>query len=160
MGRVAAKSELLIALVMALGLGAGRATWAQEEMAIDNFAGVGIRAMGMGGAFVGVADDFTAGGLKRYESEWKAVLGRELRIGYYARRMYEVLGDRQVESLVNEVLSANIRQEFLNSEELRFDWHSGVIMKAIGHRDLGAMIRSFGPTVAPFLQALSKSRAG
>jgi long-subunit fatty acid transport protein len=60
MGRVAAKSELLIALVMALGLGAGRATWAQEEMAIDNFAGVGIRAMGMGGAFAAVADDFTA----------------------------------------------------------------------------------------------------
>ena len=60
MGRVAAKRELLIALVMALGLGAGRATWAQEEMAIDNFAGVGIRAMGMGGAFAAVADDFTA----------------------------------------------------------------------------------------------------
>ncbi len=34
--------------------------WAQEERAIDNFAGVGVRAMGMGGAFVGVADDFTA----------------------------------------------------------------------------------------------------
>ena len=34
--------------------------WAQEERAIDNFAGVGVRAMGMGGAFAGVADDFTA----------------------------------------------------------------------------------------------------
>jgi long-subunit fatty acid transport protein len=33
---------------------------AQEERAIDNFSGVGVRAMGMGGAFVGVADDFTA----------------------------------------------------------------------------------------------------
>ena len=33
---------------------------AQEERAIGNFAGVGVRAMGMGGAFVGVADDFTA----------------------------------------------------------------------------------------------------
>ena len=33
---------------------------AQEERVIDNFAGVGVRAMGMGGAFVGVADDFTA----------------------------------------------------------------------------------------------------
>ena len=107
-----------------------------------------------------VADDFSSRVLKRYEDRWKAVFGRELRIGYYARRMYEVLGDRQVESLVNEVLSPNIRQEFLSSEELRFDWHSGVILKAIGHRDLGAMIRSFGPTVAPFLQALSKSRAG
>ena len=32
----------------------------QEERAIDNFAGVGVRAMGMGGAFAGLADDFTA----------------------------------------------------------------------------------------------------
>ena len=37
-----------------------RGAAAQEERAIDNFAGVGVRAMGMGGAFVGVADDFTA----------------------------------------------------------------------------------------------------
>ncbi len=33
---------------------------AQEERAIGNFAGVGVRAMSMGGAFAGVADDFTA----------------------------------------------------------------------------------------------------
>ena len=31
-----------------------------QEQAVDNFAGVGVRAMGMGGAFVGVADDFSA----------------------------------------------------------------------------------------------------
>ncbi|MFT5087781.1 MAG: long-subunit fatty acid transport protein [Candidatus Latescibacterota bacterium] len=34
--------------------------WGQEERAVDNFSGVGVRAMGMGGAFAGVADDFTA----------------------------------------------------------------------------------------------------
>jgi long-subunit fatty acid transport protein len=33
---------------------------AQEESAIASFGGVGVRAMGMGGAFTGVADDFTA----------------------------------------------------------------------------------------------------
>jgi long-subunit fatty acid transport protein len=33
---------------------------AQEERAIDHFSGVGVRAMGMGGAYLGVADDFTA----------------------------------------------------------------------------------------------------
>ncbi len=32
----------------------------QEERAIDHFAGVGVRAMGMGGAFAALADDFTA----------------------------------------------------------------------------------------------------
>lgn len=33
---------------------------AQEERAIDRFSGVGVWAMGMGGAYLGVADDFTA----------------------------------------------------------------------------------------------------
>ena len=48
----------LLAIAL-LGVWVGGAV-AQEERAIDNFAGVGVRAMGMGGAFVGVADDFTA----------------------------------------------------------------------------------------------------
>ena len=34
--------------------------FSQEERAIDHFAGVGVRAMAMGGAYSGVADDFTA----------------------------------------------------------------------------------------------------
>lgn len=33
---------------------------AQEERAIGGFGGVGVRAMGMGGAFTGIADDFSA----------------------------------------------------------------------------------------------------
>ncbi len=45
--------------IAALALAAAGAR-AQEERAIDHFAGVGVRAMGMGGAFVGVADDFSA----------------------------------------------------------------------------------------------------
>jgi len=36
------------------------AVGAQEERVIDNFGGLGVRAMGMGGAYAGVADDFTA----------------------------------------------------------------------------------------------------
>ena len=48
-----------ILAIALLCVGVGGAV-AQEERAIDNFAGVGVRAMGMGGAFVGVADDFTA----------------------------------------------------------------------------------------------------
>ena len=46
-------------LIALLCICADRAS-AQEERAIGNFAGVGVRAMGMGGAFAGVADDFTA----------------------------------------------------------------------------------------------------
>lgn len=44
-------------VVLTLGLGGAQA---QEERVIDHFSGVGVRAMGMGGAFAGVADDFSA----------------------------------------------------------------------------------------------------
>jgi len=47
-------------LILALSLLCVTGAMAQEERAIGNFAGVGVRAMGMGGAFAGVADDFTA----------------------------------------------------------------------------------------------------
>ena len=38
---------------------ASGSAWGQE-VSIDNFSGVGARAMGMGGAYIGVADDFSA----------------------------------------------------------------------------------------------------
>ncbi len=47
-------------LAIALFCLCARGVSAQEERAIDNFSGVGVRAMGMGGAFAGVADDVTA----------------------------------------------------------------------------------------------------
>ena len=53
----AALRGLLVAAALLIG---ARGVSAQEERAIGNFAGVGVRAMGMGGAFAGMADDFTA----------------------------------------------------------------------------------------------------
>ncbi|MFH1571642.1 MAG: hypothetical protein ABIL09_26875 [Gemmatimonadota bacterium] len=46
----------LAATLLALAAGAG----AQEERAIDNAAGVGVRAMGMGGAYLAVAEGLSA----------------------------------------------------------------------------------------------------
>ena len=102
--------------------------------------------------------DYSARRLKGYEVEWKAMFGRELHIGYYARRLYEALGDDQIECLVNEFLSAHTQHGFMSSGEFSFDWHSGPILKAIGHQGLGKAIRSFGPMVAPLLPLLSRSR--
>jgi flavin-dependent dehydrogenase len=106
------------------------------------------------------ADDFSERALKEYETEWKAVFGKELRIGYYARRLYETLSDGQVEYLVSEFLKTNTQKELLSASEFAFDWHSGLILKAIGHRELGKVIRSFGAIVTPFLSRLSGSRPG
>ena len=97
------------------------------------------------------ADDFSARQMKSYETSWKAVLGRELRIGYYARRFYESLGDDQVECLLEILLSSNIQRELISSSDFSFDWHSGFILKLLGHQRLGRAIGSFGPKVVQFL---------
>ena len=107
-----------------------------------------------------VADDYSSRRLKRFEERWKATFGRELRVGYYARRLYEALGDSQIERLLNGFISAHIQHELLSSREFSFDWHSGLILKAMGHRELGTVLRSFGPVVAPFLSRLSRSPSG
>ncbi len=104
------------------------------------------------------AGDFSARRLKRYEREWKAKIGRELRIGYYTRMLYSALGDQQVELLLSELVSGGVGDELLNSREFSFDWHSEVILRAAKHRRLGPLIRSFSPAVVPFLARLAKGR--
>jgi len=111
-----------------------------------------IAAEALGRAF-GV-DDFSCRELKRYEAQWKAVFGRELDIGYHARRLYEALDDHQVECLLDLFLSPDASSEFMTSKEFAFDWHSGLILKIIRHRELGKVIRSFGPVVASFIPRL------
>jgi flavin-dependent dehydrogenase len=108
------------------------------------------------GAFV--AGDWSARRLSGYEKAWRSVFGRELRIGYYARMLYEALGDRQIESVLRETLCNEAQEYLIRSREFSFDWHSAVILKTIGRRGFGHLIRSFGPTVAPFLSRLVGAR--
>ena len=101
-----------------------------------------------------VAGDLSAGQLKGYEKSWKAVFGQELRIGYYARMMYEVLGDNQIERLLRETLTGEVQQDLLSSSKFSFDWHSGLIKTLFGHRNLSEVFRSFGPKAAPILSTI------
>ncbi len=89
--------------------------------------------------------DLSARRLREYERSWKSVLGKELKIGYFARLMYESLGDRQIEFLLGQVMSDDIRPELLDSGEVSFDWHSGFIKRALAHRTIGRALRALGP---------------
>ena len=105
------------------------------------------------------AGDLSARRLKSYQDRWKATFGRELRVGYFARRLFEVLGDQQIEGLVDEFLSVDVQQELINSPDFSFDWHSTTILKVVRHRAMGRLIRSFGPAVIPYLSRLATLRA-
>ena len=104
------------------------------------------------------AGDLSARRLRAYEKRWKALFGRELRVGYIARMLYESLGDSQVDRLLDALVSCESRDGII-SGEFSFDWHSKIILRAITHRDMGRVIRSFGPSVLPFLSKMVSSRA-
>ena len=105
------------------------------------------------------SDTFSDDALSAYEERWKAEFGSELRIGYYARMLFESLTDARLEKLMEVFLSEEMQKELIRSPIFSFDRHSGIIMKTVGHRRMLDLIRSAGPSVLPFLARLAKSSA-
>ena len=80
------------------------------------------------------ADDLSARSLARYEREWKKKLGRELRLGYWARKVYEHLSDGQIEKIFDIMQSSGIIEDLLKAEDLSFDWHGGVVSRVFNYK--------------------------
>lgn len=80
------------------------------------------------------ADDLSARSLSGYEREWKKKLGRELRVGYWARKVYEHLDDGQIEKLFDIMQSSSILDDLQKAEELSFDWHGGAVFRVINYQ--------------------------
>ncbi len=76
-------------------------------------------------------DDLSARNLSPYEKNWQKKLGRELRVEYYVRRFYEHLSDKQIDRIFTRIKSAGIADSVLKSTEVSFDWHGGLLFKAL-----------------------------
>ncbi|MDD5082915.1 MAG: NAD(P)/FAD-dependent oxidoreductase, partial [Dehalococcoidales bacterium] len=81
-------------------------------------------------------DELTAKDLVGYQREWRARLGRELRIGYYARRVFEALSDRQIDRIFDIARSNNIEEILMNSPGLSFDWHGEILLTLLRRKIL------------------------
>jgi len=88
------------------------------------------------------SDNLSARSLASYDRQWKKVLGREQRLGYWGRKFYELLSDRQIDRILDIIVNNNIDDALLQSDEVTFDWHSKAILKLIGHRALSRTIRA------------------
>ena len=88
--------------------------------------------------------NLTAHGLAGYERAWRRKLAGELRSGYWARKVYEMLSDRQVSRIFGLLESTGILAELQQSEELGFDWHADVIARIMRHKLLAGAISSIG----------------
>jgi geranylgeranyl reductase family protein len=89
-------------------------------------------------------DDLSEDALSEYEREWKSLLGSELESGYAARRIFELLGDRQIDLVIDALSSNGFVEKLLHSEGLGFDWHSGVIKEFMHWPVLQGVLRSIG----------------
>ncbi len=78
-------------------------------------------------------DDLSAKSLARYEQRWRRRLGRELKIGYWARKLFERLSDRQIDRIFDIVKANGIDEALLKAKDLSFDWHSRAILRVIGY---------------------------
>ena len=78
-------------------------------------------------------DDLSARSLARYERGWRKRLGWELKIGYWARKLFERLSDRQIDRLFDLVKANGIDEALLKEKDLSFEWHSKAIFRLIGH---------------------------
>ncbi len=87
------------------------------------------------------SDDLSAKSLAGYEQEWKKKLGWELKIGYWARKLYERLSDAQIDRVFDIIKSRGIDEALLKAEDLSFDWHGKVVLNLMRRRVLSKSIK-------------------
>ncbi len=86
-------------------------------------------------------EDLSARRLARYERGWKKKLGRELTVGYWARRIFERLGEKQIDRIFEIVKSGNIDETMLKAKDLSFDWHSKTIIRLLRYQIIARTMR-------------------
>jgi digeranylgeranylglycerophospholipid reductase len=79
---------------------------------------------------------FTAGNLSArmlssYQTDWRRKIGHELRIEYYARRVFEHLSDQQIDRLISTLNLSGLVDSLLGEDSLSFDWHGGLMTKVL-----------------------------
>ena len=81
-------------------------------------------------------DNLSAKSLANYEREWKKKLGRELKICYWGRKLYEHLSDRQIDRIFDIIKTNGIDDTLLKADDLSFDWHGKAILRLVGQKAL------------------------
>ncbi|MBT7288958.1 MAG: NAD(P)/FAD-dependent oxidoreductase [Chloroflexi bacterium] len=78
-----------------------------------------------------ISNDFSKKTMSSYQKAWRKRLGRELKMGYLARRLYAKMNDRQIETLFKIAESKGIAHILMESKNMRFDWHGGLLLESL-----------------------------
>lgn len=89
-------------------------------------------------------NNLTARRLANYDKQWKCVLGREIRLSSWSRKLYELLSDRQVDTLFDIITKNGIDRTLVESGDIEFDWHGTAVMKLVRHVALTGAAKAIG----------------
>ena len=119
-----------------------RQTYADRMLLVGDAAGQ-VKPLTGGGIFFGLlcadmasdtlhsalkAGDFSASHLSSYQKEWKGLLGRELRMGHWAHRLYGSLGEGWLEWLMTLAEKKGLAARLSASPGIGFDWHGSAML--------------------------------
>lgn len=77
------------------------------------------------------AGDFSASRLSSYQKEWRRLLGRELRLGRWAHRLYGRLSDYRIDGLIALAQRKGLADRLSASSSIGFDWHGSAMLHAV-----------------------------
>jgi digeranylgeranylglycerophospholipid reductase len=76
-------------------------------------------------------NDFSERSMSGYQKAWQKEIGRELRDGYIARRIYEKCSNHLIDNLFDLSLKKGLHEIINKSEDISFDWHSKAFFEII-----------------------------
>jgi len=92
-------------------------------------------------------DDLSERRLRRYERGWRKKLGREIRTGYWFRKLYERLSNRQIDRIFEIIKAGGIDETLLKADDLAFDWHGRAILRLLKYQ---MVAKTIGRIKLPF----------
>jgi digeranylgeranylglycerophospholipid reductase len=91
--------------------------------------------------------EFSESKLASYEKKWRARLGREIKVGYWAHRIFRMLDNRQIDGLYN-FIGRNGMPRFIDElDDFPFDWHGQLILKILKHLALSIPSLAIKPLI-------------
>ena len=63
-----------------------------------------------------------------------------MKVGYWARKLFERLSDRQIDRIFDIVKAKGIDRAMLEASDLSFDWHGTAVLRLLRHRMIAKAI--------------------
>lgn len=86
-------------------------------------------------------NDLSAKRLASYGRTWRRKLGGELKTGYWARKLFERMSERQIDRIFEIIQASGIDEALCKAKDISFDWHSRTIMSLLKYQVIAGALK-------------------